>query len=326
MARGRFLNKKISRDKRVAELIEMAGIEAGLLFTWLVAHLDREGRHDGDPAVVLGYVAPRVKSITVADVERALSAMNELGLIDWYEVDGDMYLSCPGFEKNQIGMRKNREAESEVPPPPDKLRTNSGVAPDKLRSSSGQTPSTAGLSPREVEVEVEDQVEVQLTITDQPVGCQSSLPVETKPDKKSELSVKIQTVWGAFRQYHPHCAGTLKSSRKEYKLLAARLKDGFTVPQLIQAVKGYHVNPYHCGENDTGTKYQSFELIMRNSVQVENGIRYANGSARTKPKTESNYLKSIEILNEYRERSGDENEGLRQMHGGFAGILPDGSE
>ena len=133
MARGRFLNKKISRDKRVAELIEMAGIEAGLLFTWLVAHLDREGRHDGDPAVVLGYVAPRVKSITVADVERALSAMNELGLIDWYEVDGDMYLSCPGFEKNQIGMRKNREAESEVPPPPDKLRTNSGVAPDKLR-------------------------------------------------------------------------------------------------------------------------------------------------------------------------------------------------
>jgi len=190
--------------------------------------------------------------------------------------------------------------------PQDVLRTS-----DRVRNVSAQTP-------HKVKVKVKEK---EITTTDQPDGCQVVVA-----DEQSARSVKIQTVWTAYREYHPQCAGTLKSSRKEYKLLVARLGDDFSVPQLIQAIHGYHTSPHHCGQNESGTVYQSFELIMRDSVHVENGIRYANGSAQAKPKTKSNYLKSIEMLSKHRERDGDEDEGLRQVHDGFAGILSDGSE
>ena len=47
----------------------------------------------------------------------------------------------------------------------------------------------------------------------------------------------------------------------------------FLLPQaatadLKTAIDGCHRSPHHCGENDRGAKYQSLELIMRDSKHV----------------------------------------------------------
>ena len=44
MARGRMLNKTISIDPEVATLVNELGGLAGVLYTWMIAHLDRDGR------------------------------------------------------------------------------------------------------------------------------------------------------------------------------------------------------------------------------------------------------------------------------------------
>lgn len=128
MSRGRFVNKKISSDERVAEL----PLPAQLLFTWMITHLDREGRLSGTPRTIKRTVMP-LTDVTLEDVDKWLDAMAEqkspatgYGLIERYEVEGRQYLWMPGFEGEQGQPKepgkepawKGREAPSSMPEPP----------------------------------------------------------------------------------------------------------------------------------------------------------------------------------------------------------------
>ncbi len=174
MARGRMLNRSISEDRRIDVVIDEAGPWAGIFITWLIPYLDREGRVHGDPGV-LAKICPRRREVSIEVRERALRTADELGLLCWYESDGDRYVWFPGFTKNQAGLRMAREAESRHPEPskdelekwkrrvdgrrrrdastPQQLRLNSGVTPEPVRSSSATTPeevrSSSGVTPAE---------------------------------------------------------------------------------------------------------------------------------------------------------------------------------
>jgi len=139
MAQGRMLRKKISTDRRLCELIDQAGVEAGLIYTWCIPHLDAEGRMVGDPELIKSIVFPRHKQITTDHVEAALKVANKLGLIEWYEVNGDCYIWVTGFDKNQ-NIRKDRECKSEIPPPP----KTPGILPAIARSTPGELPASSG--------------------------------------------------------------------------------------------------------------------------------------------------------------------------------------
>lgn len=129
MARGRMLSKDISLDEKVAALSDDT---ARLLFTWLIPHLDVEGRMYGDARLFLSIVAPR-RNISLRKVEKYLTELENFGLILRYTLNGNTYLLAPNFEKHQTGLRKEKEAQSRIPPiPPDLLRTKDGVTPDKL--------------------------------------------------------------------------------------------------------------------------------------------------------------------------------------------------
>jgi hypothetical protein len=117
MARGRMLNRSISHSKKVADLVNELGSDHGLFLTWMIAHLDREGRIHGDPEVLKGMVAPRIAAITPAVIRQTAARAMELGLIQWYEVDGDSFIAFPGFPENQVGLRVDREPKSQIPPP-----------------------------------------------------------------------------------------------------------------------------------------------------------------------------------------------------------------
>lgn len=115
MARGRFISSAICRDKTVCSLSDPWSI---LGFTWLIAHADVEGRTPGDPAVVKSMVFPRFPEITVEKMESYIKEWAEKELILWYSSDDDLWISFPNFQKHQIGLRKNREASSQIPAPP----------------------------------------------------------------------------------------------------------------------------------------------------------------------------------------------------------------
>lgn len=118
MARGRMLSKDISLDEKVEAL---SNDTARLLFTWMIPHLDVEGRMYGDARVFKSLVAPR-RNYSTQKVEKTLTEMEKLGLIVRYSVDGNQYLFAPNFEKHQTGLRKERERQSQIPPPKTELR------------------------------------------------------------------------------------------------------------------------------------------------------------------------------------------------------------
>ena len=143
MARGRMLNTTICADKLVNQL---SNDTSRLGFTWLIAHLDREGRTYGDPAMVRSLVFPRRIDITVEQMEGYITEWAELGLIVRYEAEGDLYISFPKFDKNQPGLRKDREPVSTIPPMPE---TSDGSLPDNIRINDGRLPDECPVKRRE---------------------------------------------------------------------------------------------------------------------------------------------------------------------------------
>lgn len=130
MAQGRMIQRKISRNKDLPALISLIdkrmgaphGAYAALLYTWCIAHLDVDGRMHGDPLVVKGEVFPRLQ-VTAEHCGAYLEAMAEIGLVQYYQVEGDYWLSFCAFERSQPGLRRDRESPSMVPPPEDSRRT-----------------------------------------------------------------------------------------------------------------------------------------------------------------------------------------------------------
>jgi len=108
-----MINQAICKDKRVHEL---SSDTSRLAFTWLVAFADCEGRVYGDPAIVKSLVFPRRDDIDSITMESFIREWAEAGLVVWYESEDDQWLWFPAFEKNQTGLRKDREPESIIPP------------------------------------------------------------------------------------------------------------------------------------------------------------------------------------------------------------------
>lgn len=113
MADGRMLKKAISESRRMALL---KNDTHRLIYTWMIPHLDVEGRMTADSDLFKGKVVPRLKNITPDKIEEALLDMASLDLILLYEVDGDKYLELRNFDRHNK-VRKDREGESNIPSP-----------------------------------------------------------------------------------------------------------------------------------------------------------------------------------------------------------------
>jgi len=159
MARGRFVSKEVCIDKKVNELKDPWSM---LGFTWLITHADVEGRTYGDPELVKSMIFPRQREISVEDVERFIQQWVDAGMIDWYEVDGEMFIQFLNFEKHQVGIRRDKEPASCIPENPmaENVRNNGGTMAENVRNDGGKSPPEVK---EEVKVKVKPEVEVDVS-------------------------------------------------------------------------------------------------------------------------------------------------------------------
>jgi len=130
MARGRMISKAISLDEKVDALSDDT---ARLLFTWMIPHLDCEGRIYGEAIVFKSIVAPR-RNYSVKKVEKVLIELEKNGLIERYSINNNLYISVPNFQKHQLGLRKDKESQSQIPPnTPDPRRSKDGIKPPQIK-------------------------------------------------------------------------------------------------------------------------------------------------------------------------------------------------
>lgn len=83
------------------------------LWAYLITYVDDFGRGRAEPDIIKGFVLPRRKGVTEANIQSALSEMACMGLIQLYDVDGDSYLCFPNWQKHQ----NVRAAKSKFPSP-----------------------------------------------------------------------------------------------------------------------------------------------------------------------------------------------------------------
>lgn len=123
--------------------------------------------------------------------------------------------------------------------------------------------------------EIKTSVDLQSTVLpDNPLDS-TRLPIPTAKPLNGTPTVadQVATVFDHWRETmkSPHS----KISEKRAKAIKARLKDGYTVDQLKQAVFGCSVTPHNMGLNDRDTKYNDIELICRDAGHVDRFIQHA---------------------------------------------------
>jgi hypothetical protein len=129
VARGRFISNQIITDRQVHEL---SNDTCRLAYTWLITLADREGRVIGEPDMLAAQLFPRRREITPKMIEDFIIEWIEADFVIWYiGEDGDRVLQLVNFEKHQVGLRKEREAES-IFCNPDESRIIAGVMPEKV--------------------------------------------------------------------------------------------------------------------------------------------------------------------------------------------------
>lgn len=123
-----MIKKAISHSRRLAKLKTDS---ARMLYTWILPHLDIEGRFSADPRVIKGAIVPRLIGWGSKKIENCLLDMTIHKLIILYEHDGDKYLQYRKFKDHQI-LRTDRESESKIPAPT-QLQSNSSLTPAQVK-------------------------------------------------------------------------------------------------------------------------------------------------------------------------------------------------
>ena len=129
MPEGRLIKRKIADNERLNSL----PVPARLLYDRLILFVDREARHHANPRLLLRRFFP-LDDYTDEEMQGWLEGLhkakkNGVSLLELYEVDNIQYLWLPGFEQEQSKSwshpthgTKWKEAESSIPPPPEKTR------------------------------------------------------------------------------------------------------------------------------------------------------------------------------------------------------------
>ena len=142
MARGRFISAKISESEQFADLETH---EARLMFLMMLPHADVEGRLKADSRYLAGKIFTYL-DFSHEQIEVGLADLERAELLRSYSVKGRRYVVFPKFAEHQVGLRKDREQPSEIPPPEEAdpkeapSETQPETKKDEARSYSGVTP------------------------------------------------------------------------------------------------------------------------------------------------------------------------------------------
>ncbi|NIO43375.1 MAG: hypothetical protein GTO41_26420, partial [Burkholderiales bacterium] len=210
MAEGRMLKKAVSTSRKLAEL---QSDSARLLYTWLIPHLDVEGRFSADPAVVKGSVFPRLRH-SISRVAALLNELQNAGLIIVYEADGDMYLQLKKFKDFQH-LRTTHEAKSKIPPPP---RTTA-----QLRHNDGRTTAKVNLIKVNLSKVNNEGKGTNVPSPSAPDATRPAQPIAFCFDRRKWLNIKVEDKSGWLAAF-PACDIELELCKMREWLLANPVK------------------------------------------------------------------------------------------------------
>jgi hypothetical protein len=257
MARLRTLKPSFFTHEDLAELTPLHRI----FFQGLWCYADREGRLEDRPKHLKTVVLPYDE----CSPDGLLSDLEAAGFIVRYTGDdGGRYIAIPKFGKHQ--KPHPREAPSEIPPPkPSDFKRK----PEKQGLGSAQALPRQDLGVAEPGG-LGDFGLGDFGLGDFGLGTSPGLPGAAAPPQLGLVELEPGKE-DAVTQVMTHYLSAMKSnglrprdSPKNRKLVRDRLKDGFSVDELKQAINGLTWSDHHMKGG-----YHSLKYALRNQEQVE---------------------------------------------------------
>lgn len=90
-------------------------------------------------------------------------------------------------------------------------------------------------------------------------------------DEITEEAIVVAKIFDHWRQKTSRTHMT-KLSDQRASLIRKRLREGYTPDQLMLAIEGILLSPYHCGDNKHGTKYLELSNAIGSPERVEKWI------------------------------------------------------
>jgi hypothetical protein len=267
MARIRTIKPSFWEDELVGALTPVER----LVFLGCFSLADDEGRLRGSAAWVRNQLFAYDDAVTREDVELALQRLHALERIVLYG-SAQRYVHVPNFAKHQ---KINRRSESQLPPP-SKTNPTHKIEPGVMQGIHDQLTEPS----RSPHGALTDGMEWNGMEGKGREEEKPSLSTSAKP--KPTWSREANLVFEHWRTQMGKRSNTIFSGDRKTKVLA-RLREGYTVDQLKQAIDGYSQSSFHRGENPRGVAYDDLELICRSGAKVEQGIELA--TRRTTPTT-----------------------------------------
>jgi hypothetical protein len=179
-----MLNKTISIDQEVNSLSD----SEALIFTWIISFLNKNGCFHGDEKVIKSLVFPLKKSVTPSKIRAALLRAEQKTLVFFYSVGSKSFICYPKFERNQPGLRKDREGLDGIPEP-----KSSDLLPQKLGKETESCGNPDAISPQKVKVKVKGVIP---NGEGEGVRCKEEVPPPAAP-----LSEKEKAFFAVYEKY-----------------------------------------------------------------------------------------------------------------------------
>lgn len=258
--RIRSIKPEWLEDERLA----LASPIARVMSIALITLADDEGRGRGNPTTLGGRVFPGSANPR-EDSARALEELARLRYVVLYDSGGQSYFQIRNWAKHQ---RVDRPTESRLPkPPPDVEETvaiPATLTPLAINREDAPKPPEASrifapdLGPRIMDLGSGSR------------DMSESAPPPLAPDEP-EPPDSVRLVFDAWLSEHvdPAQHAKCKLNDKRRAVIKARLRERYTVDQLVAAIRGVKNSGWHMGENPEGRKYTGLETILRDGAQVE---------------------------------------------------------
>lgn len=104
-----------------------------------------------------------------------------------------------------------------------------------------------------------------------------------------DVPTSMDQVFDAWRIASHRTSTRVILTDKRKRLIRARLKEGYEIDDLIDAVRGIMRSPFHCGKNDTGAVYTDLTHALKDGEHVERFRDLERGAVRAteRPTAES---------------------------------------
>src|ERR1051326_2126761 len=196
--------------------INRLSLPAEAWFWRLVATADDFGNGYADPELCHQATVGRRKKVTPTQIEKWLTEMQTVGLLEFYEVKGERYFHLLGFEEWQPAARNGKRYMRF--PGPSSDRDNS----EKTFGASGGIQSSPGESKHphnQIQINNQDQNQKQ-----------------NQNDLSRSTAAQVRFVFSFWQEHLNHPKAVLDGKRE--RVITQRLKDGYSVDDLTTAIRG----------------------------------------------------------------------------------------